>query len=127
MVNNGKPLVRQRVAEHSQRSTFWEQLLARAEVDAITSVDRYERARRLVEAARPDFQDDLPQELERLEAQFKANEIDVLRIFQGRTSLFNNRRASLDLLNELAQAAAALTAATGIPPRALVSVSATAP
>ena len=127
VVNNGKPLVRQRVAEHSQRSTFWEQLLARAEVDAITSVDRYERARRLVEAARPDFQDDLPQELERLEAQFKANEVDVLRIFQGRTSLINNRRASLDLLNELAQSAAALTAATGIPPKALASVSATAP
>ena len=127
VMNNGKPLVRQRLAEHSQRSTFWEQLLARAEVDAIASVDRYERARRLVEAARPDFQDDLPQELERLEAQFKANEVDVLRIFQGRTSLINSRRAALDLLNELAQATAALTAATGITPKALVSVAETVP
>ena len=119
--NNGKPLVCQRAAEHLQRSTFWEQMLARAEVDAVASVDRYERARRLVEAARPEFADDLPKELERLEAQFKANEVDVLRIFQGRTSLINNRRASLDLLNELAQATAALTAATGIPPKSLVT------
>ena len=65
-------------------------------------------------------------ELERLEAQFKANEVDVLRIFQGRTSLINNRRAALDLLNELAQATAALTAATAIPPKALVNEAETA-
>jgi hypothetical protein len=96
-------------------------LQTRAELEAVAAADRYERARRLVEAARPDFQDDLPNELQRLEAQFKANEVDVLRIFQGRTSLINNRRAALDLLNELAQATAALTAATAIPPKALVS------
>lgn len=120
VINNGMPLVRQRVAEQSQRQVFWEQLLSRAEVDAVAAVDRYERARKLVEAARPEFMSDLPTELQKLEAQFKANEIDVLRIFQARTSLIQNRRASLDLLNELAQATAVLTAATGIPPRALV-------
>ena len=47
--------------------------------------------------------------------------VDVLRIFQARTSLILNRRASLDLLNELAQATAAVTATTGIFPRALVT------
>lgn len=119
--NTGVPLVRQRHAEHRQRQATWQQLQTRAELEAVAAADRYERARRLVEAARPDFTDDLPQELERLEAQFKANEVDVLRIFQGRTSLINNRRAALDLLNELAQATAALTAATAIPPKALVS------
>jgi cobalt-zinc-cadmium efflux system outer membrane protein len=120
VMNNGKPLVRQRVAEHSQRQVFWEQLVARAEVDATSAVDRYERARRLVEAARPEFATDLPAELQRLEAQFKENQVDVLRIFQGRQSLMQNRRASLDLLNELAQATALMTAATGIPTAALV-------
>src|SRR5205823_4253976 len=49
VMNNGKPLVRQRAAEHMQRSTFWEQMQARAEVDAVASVERFERARRLVE------------------------------------------------------------------------------
>ncbi|MBI3864721.1 MAG: TolC family protein [Planctomycetia bacterium] len=121
VMNDGTPLVRQRVAEQSQRQVFWEQLLSRVEVDATAAVDRYERARKLVEAARPDFTTDLPAELQRLEAQFKANEVDVLRIFQARTSLIQNRRASLDLLNELAQATAVVTAATGIPPRALVT------
>jgi cobalt-zinc-cadmium efflux system outer membrane protein len=120
IMNNGKPLVRQRTAEHTQRQVLWEQLVNRAEVDAVSAVDRYERARRLVEAARPEFATDLPAELQRLEAQFKENEVDVLRIFQGRTSLMQNRRASLDLLNELAQATAVLTAATGIPTAALV-------
>jgi cobalt-zinc-cadmium efflux system outer membrane protein len=120
IMNNGKPLVRQRVAEQSQRQVFWQQLVNRAEVDAVSAVDRYERARRLVEAARPEFATDLPTELQRLEEQFQANEVDVLRIFQGRTSLMQNRRASLDLLNELAQATAALTAAAAIPTAVLV-------
>lgn len=121
VINSGKPLARQRAAEHQQRQMTWEQLQTRAELEAVATVDRYQRAHRLVEAARPNFADDLPKELERLEAQFKANEVDVLRIFQGRSSLINNRRAALDLLNELAQATAAVTAATGIPPKALVS------
>jgi hypothetical protein len=118
--NNGKPLVRQRVAEQAQRQVLWEQLAARAEVDAVSAVDRYERARLLVEVARPEFASDLPAEIKRLEALFKENEVDWLRIFQGRTSLMQNRRAALDLLNELAQATAVLTAATGIPTVALV-------
>ena len=121
VMNNGKPLVRQRVAEQSQRQVFWDQLQARAEVEAVVAVDRYERARRLVEAARPEFTTDLPAELQRLEAQFNQNEVDVLRIFQGRTSLMQSRRASLDLLNELAQSAAALTANTGIPTTSLIA------
>jgi cobalt-zinc-cadmium efflux system outer membrane protein len=123
VMNNGKPLVRQRAAEQMQRQVLWEQLVNRAEVDAVNAADRYERARRLVEAARPEFATDLPAELKLLESQFKENEVDVLRIFQGRTSLMQNRRASLDLLNELAQASAVLTAATGIPPAALVNIS----
>lgn len=120
VMNNGKPLVRQRSAEHQQRSVTWQNLQARAELEAVAAADRYERARRLVETARPEHREDLPAELQALEQQFKAKEIDVLRIFQGRTSLIQNRRAMLDTLNELAQATAALTAASGIPPRALL-------
>jgi cobalt-zinc-cadmium efflux system outer membrane protein len=121
VMNSGKPLARQRAAEYGQRTVTWQQLQVRAELEAVAAVDRYERARRLVEAARPEMQGDLPAELQRLEAQFKENEVDVLRIFQGRTSLIQNRRASLDLLNELAQATAAVTATAGIFPRALLT------
>ncbi len=119
--NNGQPLARQRAAEHDQRTVTWQQLQVRAEMEALAAVDRYERARRLVDTARPEMQSDLPTELQRLEAQFKENEVDVLRIFQARTSLIQNRRASLDLLNELAQATAAVTATTGLFPRALLT------
>jgi cobalt-zinc-cadmium efflux system outer membrane protein len=119
--NTGKPLARQRAAEHGQRTVTWQQLQARAEIEAVAAVDRYERARRLVDAALVNFQDDLPVELKRLEQQFKENEVDVLRIFQGRQSLIQNRRAVLDMLNELAQATAGVTATTGVFPRDLVT------
>jgi hypothetical protein len=91
---------------------------------AEAAVDRFEWARGRVVSALADVQDDLPAELKRLEEQFKENEVDVLRIFQGRQSPIQNRRAVLDMLNELAQATAAVTATTGIFPRALVSTAA---
>lgn len=118
VINNGMPLVHQRVAEQRQQQVAWQQLQARAEVEAVNAVDRYERARRIVEAARPELSEELPAELQRLEAQFQEGEVDVLRIFQARTSLITNRRAFLDTLNELAQAAANVTQTTGLPPLA---------
>jgi outer membrane protein TolC len=114
--NNFMPLVRQRTAEYQQQSVTWQQLKARAEIEAATAADRYERARGLVAASRHEYQEELPTELEKLEEQFKAGEVDVLRIFQARTSLIQNRRAYLDMLNELAQSAALVTQATGLPP-----------
>ena len=122
VMNNGQPLVRQRVAERQQRDVVCQQLQARVEMEAVAAVNRYERARLMVEAAHPENQDDLSTELQKLEAQFQENEVDVLRVFQGRTSLIQNRRATLDMLNELAQSAAALSAATAILPTSLVSV-----
>ena len=118
IVNSGQPLVRQRMAEVNQRQTVWEQLHQRAAMDAQAAIDRYERARRLVTASGSAVE--LPQELSKLEAQFKAGEIDVLRIVTARTSLLATRQAQLDTLNELAQSAAALTSATGLPPEAVV-------
>ena len=44
-------------------------------------------------------------------------------MFTARTSLIQDRRAFLDQLNELGQAAAAVTLATGLPPSAIVSKS----
>ena len=118
ILNTGQPLVRQRMAEINQRQTVWEQLHQRAALDAQAAIDRYERARRLVAGSGSTLE--LPQELSKLEAQFKAGEIDVLRIVTARTSLLAARQAQLDILHELAQAAAALTAATGLPPEAVV-------
>ena len=57
----------------------------------------------------------VPVELQRLEEQFKANEVDILRVLQARTSLLQSQRADLDAMNELMQAAVAVTAASGMP------------
>ncbi|HEX4149314.1 MAG TPA: TolC family protein, partial [Pirellulales bacterium] len=116
VINTGLPLVRQREAEVGQRSAVWEQMQARAMLEAQTAIDRYLRARQMVDDIQSDLGGNLPSELQRLEQQFKAGEVDLVRVFTARTSLLQLRRSQLDALNELAQAAANLTAATGLPP-----------
>ena len=123
VINNGMPLLRQRSEELHQQTIAWQQLQTRAELEARAAIDRYERARLLIASTAANNGTALPMELQRLEAQFKAGEVDVLRIFQARTSLIQSRRAYLDTLNELAQSAAAVTAATGVPPQSLATYS----
>ncbi|HWC88958.1 MAG TPA: TolC family protein [Pirellulales bacterium] len=121
VMNNGMPLVRQREAELRQRSAVWQQLQQRAVLETEAAIDRYQRARGIVEDVQTDVTGSLPAELQRLEEQFKAGEVDIVRVFTARTSLLQLRRAQLDALNELAQAAANLTAASGLPPDSLLS------
>jgi outer membrane protein, heavy metal efflux system len=120
VVNTGKPLVRQREAEMQQLTVTAQQLEAKARIEARTALERYERARRLMEQTRGVSGQQVPEELQKLEAEFRKGEIDILRITQARNSLLLFRRTHLDSLNELALAAAAVTAATGLPPAALV-------
>ena len=116
VVNNGEPLERQRLAEHHQRITAWNQAQRRAELEATAAMDRYATALAVVKSDDVDVAaSDLPTELRGLEKEFAAGEVDVVRVVQARTSLILNRRARLDLLNELSQAAATLVGATGIP------------
>jgi cobalt-zinc-cadmium efflux system outer membrane protein len=119
VLNTGVPLLRQRVAELTQRQAIWRQLEARAGLEAQTALDRYERAR-LIAMDASSANESVPSELQRLEEQFKAGEVDVLRVFTARTSLIQLRRTYLDTLNEVAQAAANVTAMTGLPPAALM-------
>ncbi len=121
IINNGSPLLRQRSEELHQQTIAWQQLQTRAELEARAAIDRYERARQLIAASTSTNDTALPIELQKLEAQFVEGEVDVLRIFQARTSLIQSRRVFLDTLNELAQSAAAVTAATGVPPQSLVN------
>ena len=121
IINNGTPLLKQRSEELHQQTIAWQQLQTRAELEARAAIDRYERARRLIASTAANNGTALPMELQRLEAQFQAGEVDVLRIFQARTSLIQSRRAFLDTLNELAQSAAAVTATTGVPPQTLAT------
>ena len=119
IINNGMPLLRQRQAELRQRYTVWQQLQVRATLEAEAAIERYERARKLL-ALLGNIEDAaVPVELEKLEAQFQAGEVDILRLFTARTSVIQNRRAQLDTLNEVAQAAAQVTVATAAPPQVL--------
>ena len=93
----------------------------RAELEAQAALERYRWAYAAVTDEQPTLQTSLPVELEHLEAQFKAGEVDVIRVIQARTSMLQNQRVYLDLLNELAQSAANLTTTTGIAIESLLS------
>ena len=114
VINTGEPLERQRCAEHRQRYIAWQQAQRRAELEAQAAFDRYHTAL-LAVADTSSFAEDMPAALAGLERQFMEGEVDVTRVVQARGSIIQSQRARLDLLNEIAQSAAALTAATGIP------------
>jgi len=120
VANNGRPLLQQRQAELNQRRLTLRQFEQRAKLEAEAAIDRYERARQLIEQFDGDGIE-TPDELRRLEELFRDGEIEVQRIVAARNSMFQARRARLDALNEVAQAAAAVTAATGLPPTALIA------
>ena len=117
--DNGKPLTRQRCAEYRQRVVLSQQLETRASLEAQLAIDRYEPARRIVEQSRQDFPAELATEIRAMDEQFKAGQADILAVYATRASLIQDHRAYFDSLNELAQAAANVTAATGMSPDAL--------
>jgi len=120
LVNTGKPLVAQRIAElHQQRITV-AQLENRAVLAARAAVQRYERARRLVDQSGGEFVRSLSDALRPFEDQFHAGQITLLQVFAARAALAQSRRSVLDLWNELALAAADVTQATGLPPQQMV-------
>lgn len=120
IINSGKPLENQRAAEFGQQSTIWQQTQVRAELEAQAAFERYELAYRALSQETADEPEELPRELQSLERQFRAGEVDVVRVIQARTSILQNQRARLDLLNELAQSAAILVGATGLPIEMLI-------
>jgi outer membrane protein TolC len=121
VVNTGAALVAQRMAELRQQQIIAAQLENRAVLEARAAVRRYERARRLVEQSRGEFPGVISDALKPFEDQFKAGQITLLEVFAARAALAQSRQSFLDLLNELAMAAADVTQATGIPPQQLLT------
>jgi len=121
IIDSRKPMEAQRAAEFGQQNVLWRQLLLRAELEAQTAFERYEVAYRALLSAGSDNLAGLSRELETLERLFREGEVDVVQVLQARTSILQNQRARLDLLNELAQSAALLIGATGIPLELLIS------
>ena len=115
IVNTGIPLVRQRRAELQQQQVTAARREQQAALEARAAIQRYERARRLVEQSRGEFAQAMPEVLKPFEDQFQAGQITLLQVFAARTSLVQSRQSFLDLLNELAEAAADVTQSTGLP------------
>ncbi len=120
VVNTCAPMVRQRFSELRSRQQAYEQAQVRARLEAQAAVARYERARRMVEQSGKGFIEQLEEEVRRVEEQYRAGQTDLLRVYAARSSLIDGVRVHLDALNEVAQAAANVTAATGLPPAILI-------
>ena len=121
VVNTGAALVEQRMAELRQQEINAARLENRAVLEARAAFRRYERARRLVELSRGEFAHAVSDTLQPFEDQFKAGQISLLEVLAARAALAQSQQSFLDLLNELALAAADVTQATGVPPHQLLA------
>ncbi len=119
--NNGSALQAQRQTEVQQQLLAHDQLRRRATNEAAAAIDRYERARRYVaEAAREDAL--APRDnLDEVVARFEAGKADIINVLAIQNNLLQDERAYLDLVNEVAQSAALVTQATGLPPERLLA------
>ncbi|WP_459556807.1 TolC family protein [Lacunimicrobium album] len=120
VIDSGKPMERQRSAEYRQQVTVWRQALLRAELEGQAAFERYALALQSIAIVSNDQSAELPAALQSLENQFRSGEVDVIRVIQARTSMLQNQRARLDLVNEIAQSAAQLVGSTGMPLELLV-------
>lgn len=120
--NTGRPLMRQRRAEMNQSQLTADQLRVRARLEAQTAIDQYERVRRLVAGSTTARSGGLPPELKEITRLFEAGQADILAVLATQTTLLQERRVHLDLLNQLALSAAAVIQFTGLPPNRVLSL-----
>lgn len=125
--DSGRPLTAQREAEKDLQVTTFNQLRWRAKTEARTAIERYERARRMVVREGSDPSGASITELENIKKQFESGQADILNVFAAQNGLLQEYRTRLDLLNEVAQAAADVTLMAGLPPACLVANQAVVP
>jgi outer membrane protein TolC len=120
--NNGSALVAQRQTELQQQCVAYEQLKRRARIEAAAAIDRYERARRFAADVARDTAGAPPLELNQVMRQFEAGNAEIIDVLAVQNNLLLEVRATLDLLNEVAQSAALVTQATSLPPERLYAL-----
>ena len=99
----------------------YQQLRRRAANEAAAAIDRYERARALVAKAADESLSGPPVELEQMLREFEAGNAQIVDVVAVQSNLLQEERSYLDLLNEVAQAAAQVTQTTAIPPARLLA------
>jgi outer membrane protein TolC len=119
--DTGRPLTAQREAEENLQWVTVDQLRTRAEVEARTAIERYERARRMLKEQSSDRLAFEAAEMKDIKDQFAAGQADILNVYAVQNTLLQEQRTYFDLLNEVAQAAADVTLMAGLPPARLVT------
>ena len=121
LFNNGSALASQRETELYQQILAHRQLARRAADEAAAAIDRYERARRFVAESDGQPDESPADELAQVVAQFEAGKTDIVSVLGIQNNLLMDLCAQLDLINEVAQSAALVTQATGLPPERLLA------
>ncbi len=114
ILNNGKPLVRQREAEQRRAMVAYQQAQQRATAQVRAAVAKWNGATSLVNSS-SGLTGQLAGEVANLERLFEANQTDITRVTQARQRLIQLENAELDALWAATQAQADLMTALGIP------------
>lgn len=114
IVNNGKPLVRQREAEHRRALAALNQAQLRAIAQVRAAVSKWNSANRLVSQSNG-LTDALKTQVDRLEKLFEANQASLPQLLQARQRLIQLENSELDALWQATQAQADLLTAVGAP------------
>jgi cobalt-zinc-cadmium efflux system outer membrane protein len=112
--NNGKPLVRQREAEHQRSLVAVQQVQKRAIAQVRAAVARWNGATDLVNDS-SGLSDELSREVIALERLFEAGQTDLTRLMQARQRLIQLDNARLDAVWAATQAQADLLLTLGAP------------
>ena len=114
ILNNGKPLVRQREAEQRRAVVAFQQAQQRAVAQVRSAVARWNGATSLVQDS-SGLTRELGTEVDSLERLFEAGQTDLTRVQQARQRLIQLENAQLDAVWAATQAQADLMLALGVP------------
>jgi cobalt-zinc-cadmium efflux system outer membrane protein len=114
ILNNGKPLVRQREADHRRALSALQAAQGRAVAQVRAAVAKWNSALKLVRQSEG-LTETLKTQVDRLEKLFEANQATLPQLLQARQRLIQLENSELDALWQATQAQADLLTAVGAP------------
>jgi cobalt-zinc-cadmium efflux system outer membrane protein len=114
LLNNGKPLMRQREADYRRAQVALQQVEQRTVTQVRAAVAKWNAANRLVNQT-VGLTGSLRDEVARMERLFEANQANLTVLLQARQRLIQLQNAELDALWQATQAQADLLTALGAP------------
>lgn len=114
VLNNGRPLVLQREADHRRALTTLQQAEQRTVIQVKSATAKWNGALRLVRQT-TGLTANLKPQVDQLERLFEANQATLAQLLQARQRLIQLENAELDALWQATQAQADLLAALGAP------------